>query len=118
MKHFEKIIGYSSIKKELMQIADTLQNSEAYLKLGVTAPKGLLLYGEPGVGKTLMANSLLKPQAEKYLFAERISQMVTLLTILRKLLIKQLKMHRRLFFLMIWINLQMVMNTIGMQKNM
>ncbi len=65
MKEFENIIGYSSIKKELMQIADTLNNSEAYSKLGVTAPKGLLLYGEPGVGKTLMANSLAKASGRK-----------------------------------------------------
>ena len=57
---FDKIIGYESIKKELAQIADVLKNSEEYKKLGVTAPRGLLLYGVPGVGKTLMANAVIK----------------------------------------------------------
>lgn len=60
MKAFDKIIGYSGIKKELEQIADILINRTAYDKLGVSTPKGLLIYGEPGVGKTLMANSLIE----------------------------------------------------------
>lgn len=57
---FDKIIGYTAIKKELEQIADILKNGEIYQKLGVSAPKGLLLHGEPGVGKTLMANCLIR----------------------------------------------------------
>ena len=52
MKAFDKIIGYASLKQELMQISDTLKNREFYDKLGVSAPRGLLLYGEPGVGKS------------------------------------------------------------------
>lgn len=65
MKEFDKIIGYTSIKRELEQIADTLKNGEAYAKLGVSAPKGLLLHGEPGVGKTLMATSLIEASGRK-----------------------------------------------------
>ncbi len=60
MNEFDKVIGYESIKKELMQIADVLKNGDEYKKLGVTAPRGLLLYGVPGVGKTLMANAVIK----------------------------------------------------------
>ncbi len=60
MNAFDKIIGYTSIKKELMQISDTLENQEIYNKLGVSAPRGLLLYGEPGVGKSLMASAVIK----------------------------------------------------------
>ncbi len=60
MNAFDKIIGYSSIKRELMQISDTLKNRSAYEKLGVTAPRGLLLYGEPGVGKSLMASAVIE----------------------------------------------------------
>lgn len=60
MKAFDKIIGYSSIKQELMQISDTLKNREFYDKLGVCAPRGLLLYGEPGVGKSLMASAVIE----------------------------------------------------------
>lgn len=60
MKAFDKIIGYASLKQELMQISDTLKNRECYDKLGVSAPRGLLLYGEPGVGKSLMASAVIE----------------------------------------------------------
>ena len=60
MNEFEKIVGYEPVKKELKQISDSLKNLEKYKKLGVSAPKGLLLYGEPGLGKTLMASSLIE----------------------------------------------------------
>lgn len=60
MNAFDRIIGYSSIKRELMQISDTLKNRSVYEKLGVTAPRGLLLYGEPGVGKSLMASAVIE----------------------------------------------------------
>ena len=65
MNAFDKIIGYSSIKKELQQISDTLKNPEAYDSLGVSAPQGLLLYGEPGVGKSLMASAVIKDSGRK-----------------------------------------------------
>lgn len=60
MNAFDKIIGYSSLKKELMQISDTLKNRQFYDKLGVSAPRGLLLHGEPGVGKSLMASAIIE----------------------------------------------------------
>lgn len=60
MKAFDKIIGYASLKQELMQISDTLKNRQFYDKLGVSAPRGLLLYGEPGMGKSLMASAIIE----------------------------------------------------------
>ena len=60
MNAFDKIIGYSSLKKELMQISDTLKNRQFYDKLSVSAPRGLLLHGEPGVGKSLMASAIIE----------------------------------------------------------
>lgn len=60
MKEFDKVIGYTNIKQELEQVADTLKNREAYAKLGVSAPNGLLLHGDPGLGKTLMATCLIE----------------------------------------------------------
>ncbi len=65
MSKFDKIIGYSAVKKELKQIADTLKNREIYAKLGVSSPRGLLLYGEPGVGKSLMASAVIEESGRK-----------------------------------------------------
>lgn len=60
MSKFDMIIGYTATKKELKQIADTLRNRDAYDKLGVSAPRGLLLHGQPGVGKSLMASAIIE----------------------------------------------------------
>ena len=60
MNAFNNIIGYESIKQELVQIADTLKNREVYEALGASSPRGLMLYGAPGVGKTTMADALIK----------------------------------------------------------
>ncbi len=60
MKAFDRIIGYAEIKNELKQLADVLRNTAIYKDFGVRAPQGLLLYGEPGVGKTLMADCLIE----------------------------------------------------------
>ena len=65
MGKFDGIIGYSAVKKELLQIADTLKNQEHYQKLGVSAPRGLLLFGEPGVGKSLMASAVIEASGRK-----------------------------------------------------
>lgn len=59
MSHFDEIIGYSSVKNELEKIADILRGNEAYAKLGIRTPKGLLLHGNPGLGKSLMASCLI-----------------------------------------------------------
>ena len=65
MKAIDKIIGYAGIKGELMQISDTLKNNEIYKKLGVSAPRGLLLFGAPGVGKSLMASAVIEESGRK-----------------------------------------------------
>ena len=65
MKAIDKIIGYAGIKGELMQISDTLKNNEVYKKLGVSAPRGLLLFGAPGVGKSLMASAVIEESGRK-----------------------------------------------------
>ena len=65
MKEFDKIIGYEPVKKELKRICDILVNPEKYKKFGVKASQGLLIYGEPGVGKSLMADCFIKATKRK-----------------------------------------------------
>lgn len=65
MKEFEKIIGYEQEKQELMRLCDLMLNKEKYLALGVEMPKAILLHGDPGLGKTLMANALIKASGRK-----------------------------------------------------
>ena len=65
MKEFDAMIGYTAVKKELEQIADVLKNAVPYEKLGVSPPRGLMLHGKPGVGKTLMAEALVRASGRK-----------------------------------------------------
>ena len=65
MMEFKEIIGYEDIKTELRMICDIISNPEKYEKLGVSQPKGLLLHGEPGVGKTSMAKCFVKATGRK-----------------------------------------------------
>ena len=60
MEGLNKVIGYNSVKKELLKVLDILNNKEEYEKLGIKAPRGMLLYGVPGVGKTLIANAFIE----------------------------------------------------------
>ncbi|MBR5177530.1 MAG: AAA family ATPase [Lachnospiraceae bacterium] len=60
MNYFDKVIGYADIKAELIRFCDVLKNLDRYKKLGVTLPRGILLCGEPGIGKTLMANCFIQ----------------------------------------------------------
>ena len=62
---FEKIIGYEEIKKELMQICDMSKNRERYEAFVAKLPRGILLHGDPGLGKSLMAECFIEESGLK-----------------------------------------------------
>lgn len=55
---FKDVAGIDEEKQELEEIVDFLKNGEKYIKLGAKIPKGVLLVGSPGTGKTLMAKAV------------------------------------------------------------
>lgn len=55
---FSDIVGMENLKKDMLQIADIMKNPAAYKAKGIRMPKGILLEGAPGNGKTLFARAL------------------------------------------------------------
>jgi cell division protease FtsH len=55
---FADVAGIDEAKEELVEIVDFLKDPRKYTRLGGTAPKGVLLVGAPGTGKTLLARAI------------------------------------------------------------
>ena len=55
---FADVAGIDEAKDELMQVVDFLKNPQTYRRLGGNIPKGVLIVGAPGTGKTLLAKAV------------------------------------------------------------
>jgi len=55
---FNDVAGIDEARNELVEIVDFLKDPSKYARLGGTAPKGVLLVGSPGTGKTLLARAV------------------------------------------------------------
>ncbi|HTX08957.1 MAG TPA: ATP-dependent metallopeptidase FtsH/Yme1/Tma family protein [Solirubrobacteraceae bacterium] len=55
---FNDVAGIDEAKEELTEIVDFLKNPDKYIRLGGRIPRGVLLSGQPGTGKTLLARAV------------------------------------------------------------
>lgn len=55
---FQDVAGIDAEKQELMEIVDFLKDKEKFRAVGARVPRGILLSGEPGTGKTLLARAI------------------------------------------------------------
>ena len=55
---FKDVAGIDSEKQELMEVVEFLKNKDKFKALGARVPRGILLSGEPGTGKTLLARAV------------------------------------------------------------
>ena len=55
---FKDVAGLDEEKSEMMEIVEFLKNPEQYTKMGAKTPRGVLLCGKPGTGKTLIAKAI------------------------------------------------------------
>ncbi|MDO9357011.1 MAG: AAA family ATPase [Solirubrobacteraceae bacterium] len=72
---WDQVAGVDDAKDELMEVVDFLKDARRFTKLGAQLPKGVLLHGPPGTGKTMLAKAVAHESGAKF-YAQSASSFV------------------------------------------